>query len=1030
MISKTILIIALAMAPFFLFGQQAITSSHDFSENWETIGSGRWNIENNNAIPSKKGRNPAYKMTWIAGSDSTGGLLRSPSFKIEKAFQLFDIAGLYGAPVIPSENEQHSVRLCSFPGGEILRETRVNAYDYLTSERWFTKDLIGKKVFLEINGSNVHDQFRNIPMWMAFENYRQEDQIIPDVSEQVNLYGVKIDENAFPTLCRSIPFLTAMPAKRGETKRHIEGLKEIIPINAKAEQIYLLGMINQAWENGVHHWSLHPELVNDRKDQNYIGKEIGAITIQYADGDKDLIPLVTGISSWFVAHWAHGGSHGVADPCMEPFASRPEYKKVLEQSLKLYEDQHLANFSSEHQYYYLAVKPQNKLISSIIIDDSPELIGRPLISAITIAGKKQKGLYNFGKLDIDPADLKPKIDVNGEMDWAEDIHALADVLYTSDKDMPENVDPISFPDDMDASGIRFLGGKEAGWLSNIWTANLIQIHEKFDIKTGFFHETGEDCPWYGGYSGIGTWSIQGIYPNAYARTSDHFVTLALRCINEPLRETSYVDFCDKYLYFYRDNNDPDKGPENTNIDVTKYPPDAPPHWAMEINDPAHYLVLNEIPGVEEMDGHASTIVGRWTAWRLAGKPTGDWLKQSRDSVYNISRWQATKDATEYICWQMDYTGMDLIYSEGEFTGWGGITDNFCLIPEGMSTETDPIKIKENYAKSNMYEPYPNYTCMIALKCAAQMATAMNDAKLAKKWEQYAERIKSGMLRQLISGDFNSLTWRISPYSILTSFQDRLVQAWFSIYYDGYDPSTWDPEMTKITRNTFYEHMDKPYGHAPALAMGYGQGWLTKAALLLDEMDDASPLLINIARYTYDKNMNYVDTDRGIDWRKWMWIIPEGANILPDGSWYRINDLSNGANQGPAMHALEVCAGVDDTNPHNLKIMPRVPEPLTGIEVNNFFTLVPEGENLVKARINYTYKKGESFLLSSNISLPTLSVRLGPFSAKAKAMKILEQYQFPEQSSQRIESSGHFQNQDAWWIWLEGMKNIKNVEIKQ
>ena len=39
-------------------------------------------------------------------------------------------------------------------------------------------------------------------------------------------------------------------------------------------------------------------------------------------------------------------------------------------------------------------------------------------------------------------------------------------------------------------------------------------------------------------------------------------------------------------------------------------------------------------------------------------------------------------------------------------------------------------------------------------------------------------------------------------------------------------------------------------------------------------------------------------------------IPEGSNILPDGSWHRIGDLSNGANQGITLHALELCAGID------------------------------------------------------------------------------------------------------------------------
>ncbi len=202
-----------------------------------------------------------------------------------------------------------------------------------------------------------------------------------------------------------------------------------------------------------------------------------------------------------------------------------------------------------------------------------------------------------------------------------------------------------------------------------------------------------------------------------------------------------------------------------------------------------------------------------------------------------------------------------------------------------------------------------------------------------------------------------------------------MQAWFAFYRDGLDPLAWDPTMTAYSRNTLKRQLTQPYGHAPALAMGYGMGWITKAALLLDELDDAGPLLTNIAKYTWDKNMDYVDEARGVDWRLYQWVIPEGTNILPDGSWYRIGDLSNGANQGAALHALEQCAGVDDTNPADLKLLPRVPEPLTGIEVSDFPMLIPEGEGLTQAKLTYTYSPAGGLKLASDKPLPALSVRL-------------------------------------------------------
>jgi hypothetical protein len=645
-------------------------------------------------------------------------------------------------------------------------------------------------------------------------------------------------------------------------------------------------------------------------------------------------------------------------------------------------------------------------------------------------GKKQKSLFAFQKTTVSSGDLEPGIEVSNPPDYQTRASRLAALLYTREGDLPEDPDVLVIPEALDATSIRFLGGKEAGWLNNIWAANLAQIHEKFDPETGYFRETGVDCPFYGGYSGLGTWCEQGIYPAAYSRTSDHFATLAMRHIHLPQRETSFVDFCDTWLYFYRSNRDPEKGPPNELLDLERYPEDAPPHWSMELSRPpttGGQLNVNEIFGDEEMDGHAATIVARWYAWRLQGGEAENWLTDSRKDVYGYSRWESTRDAAEFICWLMDYTGRDLVYSEGEFTGWGGIGRDYCLVPKGMSTETDPIKIRQNYANANMYEPYPNYACMTALKCAAEMAEAAGDGDMAAKWRAYAETIRQAMLRQMVAGDFNNFTWRISPYSVLTTFQDRLVQAWFSLYLDGLDPARWDQDMLSITRNTFQEHMSMPYGHAPVLAMGYGQGWLTHASLLLDEMDHAGKLLVNAARYTYDKNMNYVNEADGVDWRKWRWIVPEGVNLLPDGSWHRINDLSNGANQGPVMHALEASAGVDDTDPWHIRIMPRLPDPLDGIEVENHFVLIPQNQGLKKTRIDYRYEKSGTFTLESADPIPGLSLRLGPFQEKDRAEEGMRR--MAESGAKcRMESSGVYHEETAWWIWLEDMKDIDRLSI--
>ena len=1008
-------------------------ASGDFEE-WTVEGENTWAISLNPEFFTTPGYSPGYVVNSLEKGEHNTGALRSAPFVIETAVQRFAVAGWDGTHTGQNDGDRNRVLLRSYPDGDVLRRANTPGGNKLVPMKWYTYDLIGRKAYLEIVDDNPVIRPGGFA-WIAFGDYHQGLANVKSPVVRDDLHGLVIDQGGDVTACRTVPFLVASPHRAVNTIRKIQGNTVTIPIRASAKAIYLLGLLNWGWDCGVAHWGEHPELRTARDDQVQIGSRIGDIEIRYADGGIDRIPIVVGATAWFVAQWAYGPSHGVLAGVREPFVSRPDYAAALQKSLKIRQSDDVARHDTEYQYQYLAIKPRAKRIESVSIVDNPKLRGRPLVSAITLAGSvsaSKRGttelgaLKHFGKWQADPADLAPTVRADRPGDWSQDLARLSRLLYTSDADLPTQVELIDFPDGLDAARIRFLGGPTADMLSNIWVANLSQMGEKFESDTGFFRETGKDCPWYGGYSGVGTWSPIGIYSGgAFARCSDHYATLALRCIDDPQRTTNYVDFCDKWLYYYRPDHDPKNGPDNPHLNVDKYPKDAPPHWAFVVNGPFSIPgPINELSGDEEMDGHGATCVARWVAWRLMGAPKGDWLTEPREQVYGKSRWDSTRDAAEFICWLMDHTGMDVIWSEGESTGWaaGG-----ALIPPGMDDETDPAKIKRNYANANMYEPYPSYTCLVALRCSAQIADALGETELADRWRSHSDRIQQAMVRLLVVGDSNKRMWRVSPYSVFPSLQDSLVQAWFSIYYDGLDPNRWDPTMTTITRNTLQRQLSRQYGYAPVLAMGYGQGWLTKSALILDDMDSAAKLLANIAKYSYDKNMDYVDHARGIDWRKWLWLIPEGANIMPDGRWYRIGDLTNGANQGPAMHALELCAGIDDTDPANLRIMPRAPQPLTGIQVSNFFTLVPDADGLTKARVRYQFKRPGLFYLKSDRALPKLSVRLGPFDERP-ARRAAAHGMRPDGTQVRVEHSGTWQGEDAWWVWVDGLKNVSAFKL--
>jgi hypothetical protein len=997
-------------------------------EGWTVEGENTWSL----GLSPETFSNPTDPKRYVVNSlekgESNVGVLRSVPFTVRARQQKFSIAGWDGTADTTDGGESNFVLLRSYPDGAVLRRAHTPGGNKLVSMTWNTPDLIGRKVYLEVVDNNPVVHAGGFA-WIAFADYRQEQPEQPDVMQSVSrndLYALKIDGNAEEVFCRSMPFLAASPEHRGKTTRAITGSVEEIPVGVSASAIYLLGMMNEGWDMGVAHWGEHPELRTKRDDQINIGSRIGDIEICYADGKSDRIPVVIGATAWFVAQWADGPTHNVTSPIHEPFASRPEYMAVLRKALRIRESSEVVTPDTRHICYYLAIKPRPGVIKSIMVHDNPDLRGRPLVSAVTLAcAKPSAALHHFETMTVDASDLKPAVDSAHPGDWSADITALAKVLYTSASDLPKKVKPIDFPKSLDAARLRFIGGTLGDMLGNIWIANLAQMDEKFDRNTGIFNEDGKTSPWYGGYSGIGTWSPIGVYyGGGFGRCAEAYASLAMRCINDPVRTDNYVNYCDKWLYFYRPNHDRDKGPDNAALDVARYPKDAPPHWSFGVNSPIS-IDLNELPGTEEMDGHGAVIVGRWMAWRLMGAPSGEWLKEPRKDVYGKSRWDATHDAAEFICWFMDYTGRDVVWSEGETTGWGGGESQ---TRKNIKGETDPAKIKENYANADMYEPYPNFACLTALKCSAQIADAAGDAASAKKWRAYADRIREGMIRLLKNGDHNNFTWRVSPNSVLPSLQDSLVQAWFSVYLDGLDPNKLDPVMTPITRNTLKRQLSQPYGFAPVLGMGYGQGWITESALILDDMDSAGRLLSNLAKYSYDKNMDYVDEKRGIDWRPYLWLIPEGANIMPDGRWYRIGDLSNGANQGPAMHALELCAGVDDTDPGLVKIIPRVPEPLKELQVENFFTLVPDKNGLAKARVGYVFKKPGYFTLTSDRPIPRLAVRLGPFD-ELTAQQVAATGSKPNGSTVRLDKSGTWNGKNAWWLWLENLHDVTGIKLE-
>jgi len=284
----------------------------------------------------------------------------------------------------------------------------------------------------------------------------------------------------------------------------------------------------------------------------------------------------------------------------------------------------------------------------------------------------------------------------------------------------------------------------------------------------------------------------------------------------------------------------------------------------------------------------------------------------------------------------------------------------------------------------------------------EMAESIGKDKEAAKWRARAEKMEQGMERNYIERIGNNppmWTRKDAGWVYLSSHLAPLI---FLTDRRGFKPEDDNPEWREINRVTYQRKIDKWSGKAPmdndpwwwylpeenryrndpemhfpergnfTVAMGYGQGFLTQSALLLDEMEHAEAMLEFATKATYYADYN-------------SYIVPEGVEFHPDGkSWFRTGDLGNGFQQASIMKVIRLVIGVDDTNPKALTLIPRIPKSWTGMSVDKFPAWVDAGDEGVKrVDLKFRYELGAnqaSYKLESSDILPEILLRVGPFDS--------------------------------------------------
>ncbi|MGH7978249.1 MAG: hypothetical protein ACREE6_02655, partial [Limisphaerales bacterium] len=392
----------------------------------------------------------------------------------------------------------------------------------------------------------------------------------------------------------------------------------------------------------------------------------------------------------------------------------------------------------------------------------------------------------------------------------------------------------------------------------------------------------------------------------------------------------------------------------------------PPHWGRIANRPQPWCVY-------ENDGHGLTSMFLYRLWlRLPNR--NEWLR---------ARWPDVKAAGDWVLWQFAH-------------------------PE-ISRATNGVLFTTSEAAAMVgYSVYPDYACMNALRALAEMADSIGETNTAAQWRDRADKMRDAIARQYTINDPKyGPVWTLK-YGGWPNKSTVLGPLDLLADYEGFAPGDDDPAWRPINEAAYQRLIDtyKPFGFY-GQAMGYGQGLVTQAALLLDRMRDATRMLQWAAKEIYDPRLG-------------SFITPEACDIDPTGRyWYRIGDLGNGVQEAEIVKMLRLVIGVDDTKPQRIQFYPRLPYDWNEISVSNYPLLIESSGGINTALMRYKLKRfdgGMKLEISADAPEPAgawkqnllIAMRLGPFEERPEISKI--QVNGQEPAGAQVEYSG-----DSWWV---------------
>lgn len=701
--------------------------------------------------------------------------------------------------------------------------------------------------------------------------------------------------------------------RRDGTVRKLEG--NHILLEGQFETLYFLGMSTDSWQ--CSEWWAQTEVLYDASIRLFFGDRVGRIRIAFDDGNEELISVIFGVNAFnynlYFRPLPHEGNlMSFGAPYDEPFRSDPGAKTLLDAALCMTENTDPA--AEKMTKWVFAYKPRSdKRVVKIEWCKEEGKRADFVISAVTGVPAGTEDQTGL-----------PAVDRNFFLSkaWSAPVEALKRRVYQYLDEIPASVELLDVPG-FDAPDVRFYNKAGLDLFTNVYRKNIMDMAYRKVTDDGMPHTSSTGTADFGCYIGFGTYTSRDAY-GAHVWTRD---------IGRLLIELA------DWGYFDRVRMAVDKLHELLYYPSVRF---KVPHWKRVAN-----LIAKDGKDLfnegNENDGHASIMMAIYNLYRKGGVDKA-WLEQNRDHLHA---------AAAYYLWQESHPA----------------ESNFDRILYSHSETSTQI--------GGGYDLYSNVISLTALRMYARLFDVLEDTAFAADLRRLADKLACGVkeiftMRHLRYGQ----VWTDTTDDCWTYEYKRFCALLMASDVLTLDAAEEQPALFEQMTRTMLAQKELYYKPYSGRQMGYGQGYLTGAMLMLDQTADYTDCVNASA------NLCYHHTDVP-------YIVPEGVICHGSGQyWYRNSDLGNAVQQAEIIKEARLMVGVDDLPGTRFRLIPRLPATMTAIEARE----VPVTVNGEVSRMSFRYARdgrGDTTVTDGAVTYSlTLTgnrkpeyVRFGPFAGE-------------------------------------------------